>query len=247
MAEPLELKPKAAESGAALDKSSRLAMARFSAVEFLIALALLLVSAPLVEKFSAGDSIEAVLITVMLVSGVMVVGRRRWALIVAMVLMLPAVAGKWLHHFRPDLVPPEAFLFAELLFIIFVVLRFLWFILRAPRVNTEVLCAGVSVYLLLGLMWTVAYLMVARMSPTAFAFSTGPAASQTMTGFNAYYFSFVTLSTVGYGDITPVSSGARALAVIESTTGTLYVAVLVARLVALYSSENLHLRKDGTH
>jgi hypothetical protein len=57
-----------------------------------------------------------------------------------------------------------------------------------------------------------------------------------MQGFNAFYFSFVTLSTVGYGDITPVSKVARMLAALEAMTGLLYVAVLIARLVSLYSA-----------
>ena len=52
----------------------------------------------------------------------------------------------------------------------------------------------------------------------------------------AFYFSFITLSTVGYGDITPVSRIARWLAAMEAMTGQLYVAVLIARLVALYRS-----------
>ncbi len=57
-----------------------------------------------------------------------------------------------------------------------------------------------------------------------------------MAGFNAFYFSFITLSTVGYGDITPASRIARWLAAMEAITGSLYVAVLIARLVALYRS-----------
>ncbi len=57
-----------------------------------------------------------------------------------------------------------------------------------------------------------------------------------MSGFTGFYFSFVTLSTVGYGDITPVSKVARMLAAMEAMTGLLYVAVLIARLVSLYSS-----------
>ena len=56
-----------------------------------------------------------------------------------------------------------------------------------------------------------------------------------MTTFNAFYFSFSTLSSVGYGDITPVSKVARMLAVMETITGILYVAVLISRLVSLYS------------
>ncbi len=112
-------------------------------------------------------------------------------------------------------------------------------ILRAPSVNTEVLCASISAYLMLGLMWTVAYWLVDQITPGAFAFNTN-GGRQSMNGFNAFYFSFVTLSTVGYGDITPVSKAARMLAAMEAMTGLLYVAVLIARLVALYSTPKLH-------
>ena len=57
-----------------------------------------------------------------------------------------------------------------------------------------------------------------------------------MKGFNGLYFSFITLSTVGYGDITPVSKVARMLAAMEAITGLLYVAVLIARLVAIQAT-----------
>ena len=60
--------------------------------------------------------------------------------------------------------------------------------------------------------------------------------TQSTNGFTGFYFSFVTLSTVGYGDITPVSRIARWLAALEAMTGLLYVAVLIALLVSLYSS-----------
>jgi hypothetical protein len=64
--------------------------------------------------------------------------------------------------------------------------------------------------------------------------------------FDAYYFSFITLSTVGYGDITPLSRGARTLAMMEAMVGTLYMAVLISRLVALYSAQSpaAPVRKD---
>ena len=85
-------------------------------------------------------------------------------------------------------------------------------------------------------MWTMAYWLVDQLTPGgAFSFNTD-AGKQSMNGFNALYFSFITLSTVGYGDITPVSRIARWLAAMEAMTGMLYVAVLIARLVALYRS-----------
>jgi hypothetical protein len=67
------------------------------------------------------------------------------------------------------------------------------------------------------------------------AFNFSLAGDKAMDGFRAFYFSFITLSTVGYGDITPVSGAARMLSSMEAMTGTLYVAIIIARLVALYS------------
>jgi hypothetical protein len=59
-----------------------------------------------------------------------------------------------------------------------------------------------------------------------------------MNGFTGLYFSFITLSTVGYGDIIPVSEVARMLAIVEAMFGTFYMTLLIARLVSLYSSRN---------
>lgn len=133
--------------------------------------------------------------------------------------------------------PPEVFLSAGILFVAFIMLHLFRFILHAPRVNSEILCAGVAIYLMLGLLWALAYTLVYRMIPDSFAFTVGPAASHSMAGFNSLYFSFVTISTVGYGDIIPVSGVARLLAIAEATSGMFYVTLLIARLVALYSSD----------
>ena len=132
----------------------------------------------------------------------------------------------------------------SLVFILFVEFHLLRFVLRAPRVNSEVLLAGIAAYLMLGLCWTFAYLLAARMVPGSFAFTAGPSTGQSMVGFNSLYFSFITLSTVGYGDIVPVSPAARMLAMTEAMTGTIYVAVLISRLVALYTSEEATQKKE---
>jgi voltage-gated potassium channel len=222
------------------ETSSRiLGMRRFSAVELLIALALLFFFFPFVEEVKGGDLIVSILLSLVLLSAVFTVASRR-TLIVALLLAIPAVAGRWLNHCQPHLVSPPIFLVAGLLLVAFVVVNLLRFILHAPSVNLEVLCASVSAYLMLGLLWTIAYWLVAAISPTAFAFNTTTVAKESMHGFNAFYFSFVTLSTVGYGDITPVSKVARMLAAMEAMTGLLYVAVLIARLVALYSTPKSH-------
>ena len=212
----------------------RLRFHRFSTVELLVALALLFFSFPFVEEVKGGDVIMSILLSLVLLSAVLAVADRKGVFVIALVLAIPAIGGRWINHFRPDLVPPPVFLIAGLALIAFVVANLLRFVLRAPSVNTEVLCASISAYLMLGLLWTVAYWLVALVNPNAFSFNTGP--KETMVGFNAFYFSFITLSTVGYGDITPVSRIARWLAATEAMTGLLYVTVLIARLVSLYST-----------
>ena len=214
----------------------RLKFHRFSTVQLLIVLALLFLSFPFVEEVKGGDVIVSVLLSLVLISAVIAVANRGLTLVVAVLLMIPAIAGRWINHFRPDLVPPPVFLVSGLVLVAFVVVNLLRFVLLAPSVNTEVLCASISAYLMLGLIFTMAYWLVDQLTPGgAFSFNTN-AGKQSMNGFNAFYFSFITLSTVGYGDITPLSRIARWLAALEAMTGLLYMTVLIARLVSLYSS-----------
>ncbi len=209
---------------------------RFSTVQLLIVLALLFLFFPFVEEVKGGDIIVSVLLSLVLISAVLAVASSGRTLVVAVLLMIPAIAGRWINHFRPDLVHPAVFLIAGLVLVAFVVVNLLRFVWRAPSVNIEVLCASISAYLMLGLMWTMAYWLVDQLTPGgAFSFNTN-AGPRSMNGFNGFYFSFITLSTVGYGDITPVSRIARWLAAMEAMTGLLYVAVLISRLVGLYSS-----------
>jgi hypothetical protein len=222
-----------------LHRPLHIGLRHFSAREFLIVLIAMFLVIPFVEDLTFGDEIDTVFIMVVLVSGVLAVGGRRRTLALALVLAIPAVVGRCANDFRPDLVPPEIYLGSALVFTLFIAFNFLRYILRAPRVNTEVVCAGISIYLLLGLLWMLAYVMVAKVAalhhpPTPAFLVTGDSEHL---GFNLLYFSFITLSTVGYGDIVPVSKVARMLAMTEAMTGTLYMAVFISRLVALYSSQ----------
>ncbi len=214
-----------------------LGMYRFSMAGFLIALVVLFVAAPFASQIAGGKIMESSLLTVVLVSAVQAVGHRRRVLWLAVVMVIPAVVGRWLHHFWQDSVSPVWFLTSILIFITFIIFQLLRFILQAPRVNSEILCAGISAYILLGLLWSFAYMLTAQLVPDAFYFDGQIAGAKEMTNFTSVYFSFITLSTVGYGDITPVAGVARMLAAAEAMTGTLFVAVLISRLVSLYSKQ----------
>jgi voltage-gated potassium channel len=205
-------------------------------VQLLIALALLIFFAPFLEEIKGGDLFLAILLSLVLISAVFAVASRRSTLIIALLLVIPALVGRWINYFQPELVPPAIFLTAGLALVAFVVANLLRFVLRAPSVNADVLCASISAYLMLGLLWTLAYWLVDQLNQEAFSFNTTNGTKETMAGFNAFYFSYITLSTAGFGDITPVSKVARMLAATEAITGVLYVAVLIARLVGLYST-----------
>jgi hypothetical protein len=91
---------------------------------------------------------------------------------------------------------------------------------------------AVAAYLLLGLVWAAAYALVAALHPGAFASNVSLQQDRSFV-----YFSFVTLTTVGFGDVTPVHSTARSLVVLEALTGQLYPAVLLARIVTLHTQK----------
>lgn len=212
-------------------ESGSTSLRRFTAIQLLIAIAVLYVSMPFVEALSSGPLLESILFSVVLISGVLAVANRRRVVILTAILAFAALAGQWINHFRPDVMPPELFLIAGICFVLCVIVNLLRFVLAASEVDAEVLCASISAYLLLGFLWTLAYWLVAELVPNAFAFN---GTDKSLAGFNGFYFSFITMSTVGYGDITPVAKVARMLAAMEAMTGLLYVAVLIARLVALH-------------
>ena len=190
-------------------------------MELLVVLALLFFSLPFVEEVEGGTLIESILLSLVLLAAVVAIADRKGIFFFALLLVIPAIGGRWMNHFRPDLVPSSIFLTAGLALVAFAVANLLRFVLCAPSVNFEVLCASVSAYLTLGLMWTMAYWLVDRLTPGgAFSLNTS-AGARSMNGFNALYFSFITLSIVGYGDITPASKIARWLAAMEAMTGLL--------------------------
>ena len=102
--------------------------------------------------------------------------------------------------------------------------------LRSGAVDAERIFAALDVYLLAGLVFGVGYWLLGHLDATAFN-ETGMSLSR------ATYFSFVTIATLGYGDVLPRSELAQSLAIVEGLGGQMYLAVLIARLVSLYARQ----------
>lgn len=127
-----------------------------------------------------------------------------------------------------------------LLFFSFVTWAELRSVLRQREVTRETISMSISVYLLLGLCWGLVYVAIFQHQPLAFSF--GASSAPPLDAPNVYaifmYFSLTTLSTIGFGDITPVSLQARYMAVAQGITGQFYLAILVARLVGIQMSRS---------
>jgi voltage-gated potassium channel len=126
-----------------------------------------------------------------------------------------------------------------LLFFGFVAWQELRAVLRQGVVTAETISMSISVYLLMGISWGLLYVMIYLRHPLAFSLggSTGPLTESTLFPV-LVYFSLTTISTVGFGDITPVLMQARYAAVAEAITGQFYLAILVARLVGMHMSHS---------
>lgn len=154
----------------------------------------------------------------------------------AMVLLIPILALYWLglYEFIPfELLSAYALL---ALFYILLIIAFGGQLIRAKRIDLQVIYGTLCLYLILGLLWGALYSLLHELSPGSFAGALleTPKGSL-LTTFN--YFSMVTLTTLGYGDITPQTHAAGALCQVEAITGQFYIAVLVAWLVGNFIAD----------
>jgi hypothetical protein len=126
-----------------------------------------------------------------------------------------------------------------LLFFGFVAWQELRAVLRQRTITAETISMSISVYLLMGITWGLLYVVIYDRHPHAFSFAGSSEGLTEQTIFpTLVYFSLTTLSTIGFGDITPVLMQARYAAVAEGITGQFYLAILVARLVGIYMSQS---------
>ncbi|MGB5849655.1 MAG: ion channel [Ignavibacteriaceae bacterium] len=125
---------------------------------------------------------------------------------------------------------------ANILFFDLIVVLFILQISRAKTVTPQVIMESINGYLLLGMSFSILIALVCVIDPDAFSFKhlveqMNPGISYVS---NYIYFGFVTLSTLGYGDIVPLTPAARSLSIFTSMTGQMYVAIIIAALVSKY-------------
>ena len=186
---------------------------------------------------------------ILLLSALFTLGRARSQLIIATVFSVPSVVLLVADiMFENDTIKGWAYIFT-ILFLGYVIALAIQAFFQKRTVTTDTICASLCAYLLMGVCWAFIYSIIAIFLPDSFNLADShleafqnPNIKVSQSGL-AMYYSFVTLSTLGYGDITPANGISRVFSYAEAVTGQIYLAVLVARLVGLQIAQTLE-RKE---
>jgi hypothetical protein len=208
-----------------------------------IVLLVLSVSSIAIGQTDLRKVIDGVAFSVLLVLAIRIVGRRLRVATVALV--VPTLISHWIDHVSDSSVHRIVGLGLATVFLVFLTLIIMFAVFRDETVTFDTIFGAVCAYLLLGMTWGAAYALLVVISPDSLSVSPGLAHAsgwgEPISAFTPVlqYYSFTTLATLGYGDVSPLSPGARALSVMEGLSGQLYLAVLVARLVGIHTARAL--------
>lgn len=157
------------------------------------------------------------------------------------VLLSFGLAAMVMHIIFPtDFAPPWLNIMDNILWLIYTgMLAWIVFknVFSSQRVGQQQIFGAVSVYLLVGVLFTQLFEILIYLDSGAIYFDPSRFTNVTIGTSQVLYYSFVTLLTVGYGDVSPITPEARALSVIESLFGVMYIAILIARFVSRYERE----------
>jgi hypothetical protein len=199
-------------------------------IVFMVAL---IVLGPFIQGFIGLRLFMDLFFSIIFVTAIYAASQKKHHIIIAVILLIPALLAVW----TPDIPEHNILLtigyLCGLVVFAFAVISILKYLFTEETVTRQTISAAVAVYLLLALMWSFIYRLIENLYPGSFAV----AQDKLVDAANIYlYFSLVTITTLGYGDITPVGSQAVSLAVLEAITGQIYLVVVVAWFVGLYVS-----------
>jgi len=220
----------------------------------LVALLVLLVVHPIVAGFGDGGPLFDGLFALVMLMLVLALAQDKVWRVIACLLLIPAAAlstGGHLLSSSAQVVSVTAGHTLGALFFVAVAGRIIQSILVSRELTLDSVFGAICGYLLLGVACALTYAMIYAANPESFQCGDSVAPQMEQGDYSRsvfIYYSFETLTTVGYGDVTPVSIPARTLSWVEAMTGQLYLAVLVAGLIsALVASKSASIRRPGNH
>lgn len=195
----------------------------------LISLVLFFTIYPMLEQSVIATRVLNLFFLWILLSGVYAIASTRGPLIFSLTLVVLTTVLRWADYFYKLNTLTILEYSCNVIFFIFIGIHILRFILRQHIITAELIYAALSVYLIFGLAWASIYHVIDIWKPGSFILSNPDNPRQNF--FQMWYFSMVTLTTLGYGDIAPATMVARVFVVLEAIMGQFYLAILIASLV----------------
>ena len=201
---------------------------------FLIVLIVaLIVLGPFIEGFTGLKLSMDLFFSIIFITAIYAASQKRSHIIIAVILVIPTLFALWSKEIAIGNTHITIGYICGLILFAFAVISILKYIFSHQVVTRQTISAAVVIYLLLALMWTFIYRLLENLYPGSFAI----AHSKLLDAENIYlYFSLVTITTLGYGDITPIAPQVISLAVLEAIIGQIYLVVVVAWFVGMYVS-----------
>lgn len=217
----------------------------------LCGLSLMIFASPIVKLLRPGPPnlfsrlLVLACFALMLLSAIFVISGSRRHLVVGVILSIPTVLLQSVNAVRPSEQLSAWGYAVTILFLGYIVALVIQALFQQRTITADSICASLCAYLLLGIAWAFIYALIEHQMPESFHISKAHLTDTDQLNVNgahlgfAIYYSFVTLSTLGYGDVIPVNSISRVFSYSEAVVGQIYLAVLVARLVGLHISQSL--------
>jgi hypothetical protein len=209
----------------------------------LLLLVILIFMGPFISSDDRGFTLYDGLSTGVLILGAYSASGKKSSLVIALAILVPAVALVWLDHFDESTSYVLSRYILAILFFTYIGGTILSHVLKVERVSFDKICAALCSYLLLGVIFAILYSLLEFLDPGTFLAGGEVIAQGDPRAFHgaglgqAIYFSFTTLTTLGYGDIAGATPVAKNLSVLEALIGQIYLVVLVARLVGMEISQ----------
>jgi hypothetical protein len=202
-----------------------------------VALLVTLAVPPLTSSSSLIRLLFSIAITAVLLSGLFAVSAEKKTFYIGLAVVIPAVAANWAARLTMDAGLDAIGEALAMLFMFYLAWNILVHIIRARRVDANIIFAAVCVYLLIGFICAFGFSILELLTEHPLRYPSDLPAGLGFRKTITLYYSFVTLTTLGYGDISPVSAAARSLAMLEAVTGQLVIVVLIARLIGLTTAQ----------
>ncbi len=209
----------------------------------LISLVLLVALYPMIERGGLSSRLLNFFFTMILIATIYVTSSSGRRLTVALCIGIPWTLAGWVNTLFQNSVTMTISGILLVVFCGYAAYTIMSYVFSAEKVTGDIICGALSIYLLLGLAWVGGFSLLETLQPGSFTVGGLSYPDTALKTTDFIYYSYVTLTTLGYGDIAPITARAQSLSILEAITGVFFSAVLIARLVGTHIVHMTNSRK----